>query len=73
MELTSEHYGENVDLAQLPEDRNVYHALQRADTIGMFQVESRAQWLHFLETIQKNVTIWWCRLLSSDLVRLLGG
>jgi error-prone DNA polymerase len=43
MELTSEHYGENVDLAQLPEDRNVYHALQKADTIGMFQVESRAQ------------------------------
>jgi error-prone DNA polymerase len=43
MELTSEHYGESVDLAQLPEDRNVYHALQKADTIGMFQVESRAQ------------------------------
>jgi error-prone DNA polymerase len=27
----------------LPEDRNVYHALQKADTIGTFQVESRAQ------------------------------
>ncbi len=43
MELTSEHYGESVDLVQLPEDRNVYHALQKAETIGMFQVESRAQ------------------------------
>jgi len=33
-----------VDLGHLPQDdRAVYGALQRADTIGMFQVESRAQ------------------------------
>ena len=38
------HYGEEVDLAQLPpDDPAVYAALQKADTIGMFQVESRAQ------------------------------
>jgi error-prone DNA polymerase len=37
-------YGEEVDLAQLPPDNpGVYAALQKADTIGMFQVESRAQ------------------------------
>jgi|SRR5579884_620038 len=37
-------YGEEVDLAHLPQDDPaVYDALQRADTIGMFQVESRAQ------------------------------
>src|SRR6185369_313192 len=37
-------YGEEVDLAHLPQnDRAVYQALQNADTIGMFQVESRAQ------------------------------
>jgi error-prone DNA polymerase len=37
-------YGEEVDLAHLPQhDAAVYDALQRADTIGMFQVESRAQ------------------------------
>jgi error-prone DNA polymerase len=37
-------YGEEVDLAQLPQDDEaVYSALQNADTIGMFQVESRAQ------------------------------
>lgn len=37
-------YGETVDLAQLPQDDPaVYNALQRADTVGMFQVESRAQ------------------------------
>jgi error-prone DNA polymerase len=36
--------GEEVDLAHLPaDDRAVYKALQHADTIGMFQIESRAQ------------------------------
>jgi error-prone DNA polymerase len=43
LELIPEHYGERVDLAQLPEDKEVYETLQRADTIGMFQVESRAR------------------------------
>src|SRR5450631_2192234 len=39
-----ESYGEEVDLAHLPaDDPAVYGALQKADTIGMFQVESRAQ------------------------------
>jgi error-prone DNA polymerase len=36
--------GEKVDLAQLPaDDPVVYAMLQRADTVGLFQVESRAQ------------------------------
>ena len=43
LELIPKHYGEPVDLAQLPEDDEVYRTLQRADTVGMFQVESRAQ------------------------------
>jgi error-prone DNA polymerase len=43
LELIPRHYGEPVDLAQLPEDEEVYRTLQRADTVGMFQVESRAQ------------------------------
>ena len=43
LELIPEHYGEQVDLAQLPEDKAVYEVLQRADTVGMFQIESRAQ------------------------------
>jgi len=37
-------YGEEVDLAHLPpDDPEVYAALDRADTVGMFQIESRAQ------------------------------
>jgi len=36
--------GEEADLAHLPaDDPAVYAALQKADTVGMFQVESRAQ------------------------------
>ena len=44
IQLIPEVYGEPVDLAHLPaDDPAVYAALQKADTIGMFQVESRAQ------------------------------
>jgi len=43
LELIPEHYGDRVDMAQLPEDEDVYKVLQQADTVGMFQVESRAQ------------------------------
>ena len=42
--LIREHSGDEVDLAHLPpDDPAVYRALQAADTVGMFQVESRAQ------------------------------
>ena len=42
--LIRDHYQEEVDLAKLPpDDPTVYDALQKADTVGMFQIESRAQ------------------------------
>jgi len=42
--LIRDHYKEEVDLAKLPaDDPTVYDALQKADTVGMFQIESRAQ------------------------------
>ena len=44
VELVPKHYGKPLDLAQLPaDDPVVYETLRRADTVGMFQVESRAQ------------------------------
>jgi error-prone DNA polymerase len=44
LELIPRHYRKPVDLAQLPaDDPPVYETLRRADTVGMFQVESRAQ------------------------------
>ena len=42
--LIREHYHEKVDLAHLPQDcPDVYEPIRKADTIGMFQIESRAQ------------------------------
>jgi len=44
LQLIETHYREEVSLAHLPaDDPEVYSTLQKADTIGMFQVESRAQ------------------------------
>jgi len=44
LNLVRDHYCEEVDLAQLPDDDpEVYSTVQKADTIGMFQIESRAQ------------------------------
>ena len=46
--LIEENRGEKLELAGIPqEDPEVYKTLQNADTIGMFQVESRAQ-INFL-------------------------
>jgi error-prone DNA polymerase len=46
--LIREHRGEDVDLGKLPpDDPEVYKTLQAGDTVGMFQVESRAQ-INFL-------------------------
>jgi error-prone DNA polymerase len=42
--LIREHYDEEVDLAHLPQDApDIYGVIREADTIGMFQIESRAQ------------------------------
>jgi error-prone DNA polymerase len=44
IQLIRAHNKEEIDLGLLPQDdEKVYSALQRADTIGLFQVESRAQ------------------------------
>jgi error-prone DNA polymerase len=44
IDLVAEHKGVEVDLAHLDlSDERVYEMLQRADSIGVFQVESRAQ------------------------------
>ena len=44
IDLVAEHKGIDVDLARLDlSDERVYEMLQRADSIGVFQVESRAQ------------------------------
>jgi error-prone DNA polymerase len=44
IKLIRDDYHQEVDLAHLPpDDSEVYSTLQKADTVGMFQIESRAQ------------------------------
>ena len=43
VDLVRAFYGVEVDLGQLPQEPAVYDLLCRADTVGVFQVESRAQ------------------------------
>jgi error-prone DNA polymerase len=43
VDLVAEHHGVTIDLAALPQEDGVYDLLCRADTVGVFQVESRAQ------------------------------
>ncbi len=44
LKLLDTHYGERLTLATIPsEEPEVYAMIQRADTIGVFQIESRAQ------------------------------
>ncbi len=44
LDLVAEHEGVRIDLAKLDlEEPAVYEMLCRADTVGVFQVESRAQ------------------------------
>ena len=44
IDLVAEHHGRKVELHELPPtDTAVYAMLQRADSVGVFQVESRAQ------------------------------
>jgi error-prone DNA polymerase len=43
IDLIEEHRGYRIDLATLPQEPEVYEMLCRADTVGVFQIESRAQ------------------------------
>ena len=43
VDLIHEHRGIEVDLATIPQEAEVYEMLCTADTVGVFQIESRAQ------------------------------
>jgi len=43
VDTISEAHGVDIDLATIPQEPVVYEMLTRADTVGVFQVESRAQ------------------------------
>ena len=43
VDIVAENHGTKIDLALIPQEDDVYEMLCRADSIGVFQVESRAQ------------------------------
>jgi error-prone DNA polymerase len=48
--------GETIDLSRIPlDDKGVYEEIQRADTVGVFQIESRAQMQSLLQTRPENL------------------
>jgi error-prone DNA polymerase len=56
------HDGQPFDMAALPkDDPAVYSLIARADTVGVFQVESRAQMSCLPRTRPASSMIWWCR------------
>jgi len=49
-------YGRPIDLSRIPlDDAAVYEDIQRADTVGAFQIESRAQMQSLLRTRPENL------------------
>jgi error-prone DNA polymerase len=48
--------GETIDLSRIPlDDRGVYDEIEQADTVGVFQIESRAQMQSLLRTRPENL------------------
>jgi error-prone DNA polymerase len=48
--------GETIDLSRIPlDDEAVYAEIQQADTVGVFQIESRAQMQSLLRTLPENL------------------
>src|SRR4051795_6354504 len=49
-------YGSPIDLSRIPlDDPDVFADIQRADTVGVFQIESRAQMQSLLRTRPENL------------------
>ncbi|HJQ77816.1 MAG TPA: error-prone DNA polymerase [Acidimicrobiia bacterium] len=42
-DLVEDTHGVEIDLAMLPQEPAIYESMTRADTVGLFQIESRAQ------------------------------
>jgi error-prone DNA polymerase len=56
VELIAEQQTESLDLSRIPlDDPDVFASIQRADTVGVFQIESRAQMQSLLRTRPENL------------------
>lgn len=56
VDLVARHRGRKIDLSRVPlDDPDVFAEIQRADTVGCFQIESRAQMQTILRTRPENL------------------
>jgi len=56
VDLIAKHRGEQIDLSRIPlDDKDVFAEIQRADTVGCFQIESRAQMQVILRTRPETI------------------
>ncbi|MBV8064594.1 MAG: DNA polymerase III subunit alpha, partial [Actinobacteria bacterium] len=56
VDLIAKHRGEQIDLSRAPlDDKAVFEEIQRADTVGCFQIESRAQMQVILRTRPETI------------------
>jgi error-prone DNA polymerase len=71
LELIPKYHGDKVDLAQLPEDDEVYRALQRAEPSACFRWRVVRRWRRCRATIPRDSTMSWSRWPSSAPARSL--
>jgi error-prone DNA polymerase len=56
VDLIAKHRGKKIDLSRAPlDDKDVFAEIQRADTVGCFQIESRAQMQVILRTRPETI------------------
>ncbi|MCC6222415.1 MAG: error-prone DNA polymerase [Thermoleophilia bacterium] len=56
VETIARRRGEPIDLSRIPlDDREVYREIQAADTVGVFQIESRAQMQMLVRTLPESL------------------
>ena len=56
VETIARRRGEPIDLSRIPlDDKEVYREIQAADTVGVFQIESRAQMQMLVRTLPENL------------------
>ena len=56
VELIARARGERIDLSRIPfDDPATFRAVRRADTVGVFQIESRAQMQSLRRTLPENL------------------
>jgi error-prone DNA polymerase len=57
-DLIEEQHGIDVDLAAIPQEQAIYRSITRSDTVGLFQIESRAQMATLPKMKPKTSTTW---------------